>query len=40
MGNPSLRADLRQRGLRQAAQFTWATPAQQTLSLYRDVCTR
>jgi glycosyltransferase involved in cell wall biosynthesis len=39
LDNPALRADLRQRGLRQAAQFTWAETAQQTLALYRTVGT-
>jgi alpha-1,3-rhamnosyl/mannosyltransferase len=32
----SLRADLRQRGLRQAARFTWRRTAELTLAVYRD----
>jgi len=35
-----LRADLRERGLRRAAQFSWAATAGQTLALYRDLAGR
>lgn len=32
--NPALRANLRERGLRRAARFTWEATAQQTLAVY------
>ncbi|MBA3471584.1 MAG: glycosyltransferase family 4 protein [Herpetosiphonaceae bacterium] len=35
--DPALRADLRERGLRRAADFSWATLAQNTLEVYRQV---
>lgn len=35
LGDVNLRADLRRRGLTQAAGFSWTRTAQQTLSLYR-----
>jgi alpha-1,3-rhamnosyl/mannosyltransferase len=35
--NPALSADLRRRSLAQAARFSWASTAQQTLALYRHV---
>jgi glycosyltransferase involved in cell wall biosynthesis len=38
--DPHLRAALRERGLRQAAKFRWATMAQQTAEVYRTVCKR
>ena len=34
LADPALRADLRERGLARAAQFSWQTTAQQTLALY------
>jgi glycosyltransferase involved in cell wall biosynthesis len=34
----SLRAELRERGLERAAQFTWEQTARQTLEVYRRVC--
>jgi glycosyltransferase involved in cell wall biosynthesis len=37
LADPSLRADLRARGLARAAQFTWERAAQQTLQVYRRV---
>jgi glycosyltransferase involved in cell wall biosynthesis len=40
LDNASLRTDLQQRGLRQAARFTWTQTAQQTLALYREVMAR
>jgi glycosyltransferase involved in cell wall biosynthesis len=35
LGDAALADDMRQRGLRQAARFTWAHTAQQTLAVYR-----
>jgi glycosyltransferase involved in cell wall biosynthesis len=35
--NAALRADLRERGLHRAGQFTWESTARQTLDIYRDV---
>ncbi len=35
--NPPLRADLRTRSLARAKQFTWASTAQQTLAIYREM---
>ncbi|MDW8325912.1 MAG: glycosyltransferase family 1 protein [Anaerolineales bacterium] len=35
--NPTLRADLRERGLRRAARFTWEATARQTLTVYRSL---
>lgn len=35
LGDAGLRADLRQRGLAQAAKFLWGRTAQETLTLYR-----
>ena len=35
LGDAGLRADLRQRGLAQAAKFSWTRTAQETLTLYR-----
>ncbi len=35
---PDLQADLRQRGLRRAAQFSWERCAAETLAVYADVC--
>jgi glycosyltransferase involved in cell wall biosynthesis len=35
LGNADLRADLRRRGLAQAAKFSWSRTAQETLALYR-----
>jgi len=32
---PGLRADLRERGLRRAAQFSWERTARDTLAVYR-----
>lgn len=37
LADADLRADLRQRGLRRAAQFSWERTARQTLELYRSV---
>ncbi len=37
LANSILRADLRQRGLARAAQFTWETTAQKTLAVYTGV---
>jgi glycosyltransferase involved in cell wall biosynthesis len=37
---PSLQADLRGRGLDQAALFSWERCAAQTLAVYRQVCSR
>jgi len=37
LANPSLRAELRRRGLRRAQQFTWQTAAQQTLAVYHSL---
>jgi len=33
----SLRADMREQGLRRAAQFTWDRTAQKTLTVYRQL---
>jgi glycosyltransferase involved in cell wall biosynthesis len=38
LGNQSLAVDLRARGLRQAARFSWARAAAQTIAVYRRVC--
>lgn len=35
--DPALRADLRARGLRRAARFTWEATARQTLAVYRSL---
>ena len=35
--DPALRDDLRARGLRQAAKFSWSKTAKQTLQIYRDL---
>jgi len=35
LGDEALAEELRQRGLQQAARFTWAQTAQQTLAVYR-----
>jgi alpha-1,3-rhamnosyl/mannosyltransferase len=35
LADPDLRAELRERGLRQAARFSWKRAAQKTLDLYR-----
>jgi glycosyltransferase involved in cell wall biosynthesis len=40
LASPDLRADLRQRSLRRAAQFTWSAAARQTSDLYRQVAPR
>jgi glycosyltransferase involved in cell wall biosynthesis len=40
LSNEALRADLREKGFRRAAMFTWARTAQQTLDLYRAVLAR
>ena len=37
LNNDALRAELRQRGFNQAARFSWAEAARQTLALYREV---
>jgi alpha-1,3-rhamnosyl/mannosyltransferase len=37
LSDPDLRADLRERGLRQAASFTWERTAHETLALYRQM---
>ena len=37
LSNNALRAELRQRGLHQAARFSWVEAAKQTLALYREV---
>jgi glycosyltransferase involved in cell wall biosynthesis len=34
---PDLQAELRERGLARAAQFSWERTAQETLRLYREV---
>jgi len=34
--DPALREELRNRGLRRAAQFTWETAARKTLAVYND----
>ncbi len=36
--NPDLRAELRQRGLARAAQFTWERVAEKTMAVYRAIC--
>ena len=36
LADPDLRADLRERGLARAAQFSWERTAQETLHLYRE----
>jgi glycosyltransferase involved in cell wall biosynthesis len=36
LATPGLRADLRQRGLRRAAQFSWSRCATETLAVYRE----
>jgi glycosyltransferase involved in cell wall biosynthesis len=36
---PSLRADLRARGLAQAARFSWRRVAEETLAIYQQVLT-
>ncbi len=38
LSDPTLASDLRARGLRQAARFTWARTAAQTADVYRAVC--
>jgi glycosyltransferase involved in cell wall biosynthesis len=35
LGDEHLRADLRERGLRRAAEFSWEKAARQTLDVYR-----
>jgi alpha-1,3-rhamnosyl/mannosyltransferase len=40
LGDAALRADLRQRGLRQAARFSWRSTAEATLAVYRDLSRR
>ena len=40
LSDESLRADLREKGFRRAAIFTWAQTARQTIDLYRDVLAR
>jgi alpha-1,3-rhamnosyl/mannosyltransferase len=37
LSDSALAADLAQRGLIQAARFTWAQTAQRTLAVYRDL---
>jgi len=37
--NDTLRMEMRERGLRQAARFTWEQAARQTAELYRQVAT-
>ncbi len=37
VGDDELRAELRERGTKQAARFTWKRAAHQTLAVYRDV---
>jgi alpha-1,3-rhamnosyl/mannosyltransferase len=37
LGDAGLRADLRQRGLEQAARFSWEAVAQQTAAVYAQV---
>lgn len=37
MGDPALRAGLREAGLRQAARFSWSRTAAETAQVYRDV---
>ena len=39
-GSPELRADLRARGLRQAAQYSWEATARQTLAVYLNLLHR
>ncbi|MCS6845907.1 MAG: glycosyltransferase, partial [Caldilineales bacterium] len=36
LSNPGLREDLRRRGLRRAAGFSWRRCAQETLAVYRE----
>ncbi len=40
LGDAALRADLRQRSLRQAARFSWRSTAEATLAVYRDLARR
>jgi glycosyltransferase involved in cell wall biosynthesis len=40
LSDESLRADLREKGFRRAAMFTWTQTARQTIDLYRDVLSR
>ena len=35
LADPALRADLRERGLQRARQFTWEAAAQRTLAVYQ-----
>jgi glycosyltransferase involved in cell wall biosynthesis len=37
LGDPALEADLRQRGPAQAARFSWARAARETLAVYRRI---
>jgi glycosyltransferase involved in cell wall biosynthesis len=37
LNDPALAASLRERGLKQAARFTWQAAADQTLAIYRRV---
>jgi alpha-1,3-rhamnosyl/mannosyltransferase len=37
LGDPALRADLAARGLRRAAEFSWARAAEEHLRLYREL---
>ena len=37
LGDEALRRDLRERGLRQAARFTWESAARQTVDVYREL---
>lgn len=36
LASPGMRQDLRERGLRQAARFSWAVAAERTLAVYRE----
>jgi alpha-1,3-rhamnosyl/mannosyltransferase len=40
IAEPELRADLRQRGLARAAEFTWAAAAERTLAVYQSAASR
>ena len=40
LGDSALVSDLRERGLRQASRFRWATTARETVALYREVAQR
>ena len=38
MGDPALRADLRERGLARARAFSWERTARETAAVYRAAC--